>query len=523
MNRVWAAHRRGLLVLAFALLALVSSHARAGDASDAPAAHVASSVMERIIELTVESELEEAKKLLVSLDPKAPQVAFALARVALADGDCDRAAQLASRPDVMRLDGADLVADVSRGCARVTAASWVERIEAHRIEIRFQDEFDRVLTPLIVETVNQGRDSLTRDLGVSWPNPTRIFVVRDLLSLSAVTGLPYEATKTTGTVGVAKWGRVTLLTPRASRHGYGWRDTLVHELTHLAITQKTLDRAPLWLQEGLAKRGEVRWRAPGPFDDRPGADALAVRAIARKLDLPLDKLGPSLAMLPSADAAQAAFAEVTSFVAHFIETQGPKGLTDLLLAFRRGMNSDDALRSVSGMDLKAWDTKWRAHVLGLPSGALPPTSPLAGLVQNGRQIGERMRLSELLLTRGHASPALVQLEQIAGSDVFSDPMLRTLRGRVFESLGRTKDAADQVADPKDIVASYGRWWALRGRLARARGDEGVAAPAFTEAVAGDPFGIEAACESLDPQFFPPNPEGRRLCEEARHWAEPLAD
>ena len=49
-----------------------------------------------------------------------------------------------------------------------------------------------------------------------------------------MTGLPYESAKTTGTVAVAKWGRVTLLSPRASPHGYAWRDTMAHELTHLA-------------------------------------------------------------------------------------------------------------------------------------------------------------------------------------------------------------------------------------------------------------------------------------------------
>src|SRR5262249_48102487 len=144
----------------------------------------------------------------------------------------------------------------------------------------------------------KARDALTRDLGVTWPRPTRITVVRDLLSLSVMTGLPKEAAMTTGTVAVAKWGRVTLLSPRASRHGYAWRDTIAHELTHLAVTRATVDRAPLWLQEGVAKREETRWREAGPFDDRPSADAIVDKGIEMKLDLALDQLGPSIAMLP---------------------------------------------------------------------------------------------------------------------------------------------------------------------------------------------------------------------------------
>ena len=71
---------------------------------------------------------------------------------------------------------------------------------------------------------------------------------------------------------MARWGRVTLLSPRASRHGFPWQDTLAHELVHLALSRATRDFAPLWLQEGVAKRQEQRWRDPRPFDDPKGHD-----------------------------------------------------------------------------------------------------------------------------------------------------------------------------------------------------------------------------------------------------------
>ena len=52
-------------------------------------------------------------------------------------------------------------------------------------------------------------------------------------------------------------------------HGYPWLDTLAHEMTHLALSQGTRDRAPLWLQEGVAKREETRWRDPSPSTTCP--------------------------------------------------------------------------------------------------------------------------------------------------------------------------------------------------------------------------------------------------------------
>ena len=225
----------------------------------------------------------------------------------------------------------------------------------------------------------QARDALTRDLGVDWPRPTRVVVVRDLLSLSAMTGLPYESAQTTGTVAVAKWGRVTLLSPRASHHGYPWRDTIAHELTHLAVTRASRDRAPLWLQEGVAKREEIRWRDPGPFDDRPPPEAVVQRGLELGLGVPLDKLGPSIAMLPSADAAMVAFAEVTSFVRFYADSQADGRRTaaaperrrsaSLFAELRDGKDPDEALLAASGADLKAWDARWRAYLAVAPGRA----------------------------------------------------------------------------------------------------------------------------------------------------------
>jgi len=100
-----------------------------------------------------------------------------------------------------------------------------------------------------------------------------------------------------------------------------------------------------------------------------------------------------------------------------------------------------------------------------------------------------------------------------------DPSLRYLRARVLETLGRVDEAASLVAEPKDVVSSYGPWWAIRGRLARRRGDEGLAGSSFVEAVANDPLDVEPACESLD-EAPPKSPLALPLCDAARARDEP---
>jgi hypothetical protein len=478
-------------------------------------------------------DLDEARRTLAaSGDVDEPHVALERARLAIYELDCDGAAAILARPEVQKLEQGDMLADIARACQRVTAALVTDKDDARAIEIRWQDEHDRALAPLIFDTIAAARDALTRDLGVDWPRPTRVVVVRDLLSLSAMTGLPYKSAQTTGTVAVAKWGRVTLLSPRASRHGYQWRDTVAHELTHLAVTRASRDQAPLWLQEGVAKREEVRWRAPGPFDDRPSPDAVVQRGIELSLELPLDKLGPSIAMLPSADAAMVAFAEVTSFVRFYATTEGDAALPKLLAELKDGKETDEALQAASGADLKTWDARWRAHLAGRPREPLPALFGLGEKadVEKLRDLRDRSRLADLLLARSHAAEAVKELDRIelaaapaapdAWEHALSDPSVRWLRARALEAAGRREEGEPLVADPKQVVTTYGPWWAVRGRYARMRTDEPTGIASFIEAVAADPFDVESACETVDPTAQPPDPAHRPLCDAARAGGQP---
>lgn len=503
-TRTW---RTMLFFVALVALALVSSIGHASSVKSAlPLAQ------ERILRL----DLGEAERILARLPSSHPAVRRELGRLRIYQGRFDDAVRVFADPVVAQGPEGASLADVARGSARATAATRVERDARHRIEVRFQDDADEALFPLIVSTVVRARESLTRDLGVDWPLPTRIVVVRDLLSLSAMTGLPYASAKTTGTVAIAKWGRVTMLSPRASVHGYAWLDTLTHELAHLAVTRASSDRAPLWLQEGIAKRQEVRWRSPGPFDDRPPPDAVVARGRKLGIDYKLNRLGPSLAMLPSADAAMVAFAEVTSFVRFLVETGPPDRLPRLLTALRTAKDVDHALEDVTSKNLAGWDSAWRAAKSGEQSTELESIYGLGSAPPADASTREPMRLAELLERRGHHAAARHELERIHRTDgIDLDPALRALAARVLFADGDADAADARIGLPPDVAASFGPWWAMRGQLDRHAGRGERAELAFIAAVAADPFHVDAACEGA--RDVPRNPTRRVLCESARDW------
>ena len=250
-----------------------------------------------------EIDLARAQKLAAGIDSQTPQFLVERGRMLLYLGDCVGSAAVFSNPAATESkDGAQL-AQYARTCAHATAAGFVVEDKERGIWLRLQDDADRVFAPFVFQVAALARDRIGAELGVDLPRPLRIDMVRDLFSLSAVTGLPLENAETTGTLAVARFGRIIILSPQATRTGYHWEDTLAHELTHLLVTRATRDRAPLWLQEGIAKREETRWREPRPFDPKDWAEDTAARALRHGRQVGIDKLGPSIAMLPTPEAA----------------------------------------------------------------------------------------------------------------------------------------------------------------------------------------------------------------------------
>jgi len=478
-----------------------------------PRAHAALLTLDEATDAITALDVDRARTLLSKLDAKDPEVALQLARLALYEDDCDTAVTELEKAGVEKLKATKDLKPIAAGCARGSGGTLVVNDVTFGVRVRLQDDADLALVPLIGETIHKQLAVLEKDLGVKMPRPVRVNLVRDQATLSVMTGLPYDAARTTGTVGIAKYGRVIMLSPRAIPYGYGFRDTLAHELTHLALSRGTLDRAPLWLQEGVAKREEARWREATPIDGVSSPDVFAAKGLEAGLGRPLDGIGPSVAMLPSAQQAAVVYAEVTSFVRFLAGDRAgetptapsdPTVLPRLVKALATAKDVDAALVEVTGKDLKAWDGIWRPWVMGkkaLPDGAYP--DPKAKR-KDPRPARNAVRLGELLLARKHLAAARKELEPLAGET--KDPwiMAWVARGRL---LGGDPTGAKALLDPFKVMGDSGLFWALRGDALRAIGVTGKeTVQAYLEAIAHAPLSVEAACGWSDvapePTEFP---------------------
>ena len=451
------------------------------------------SPVERVANAITEIDTRRATELLEHTSLDSTALSVERARLAIYLGECDRAQAILSNPSLSESrDGASL-AELAKSCAGATAAGFVIEDPQRGVWLRLQDDADRALAPFLFEVAAQARDTVSKEIGIDLPRPLRIDLVRDLFSLSAVSGLPLKAAETTGTLAVARWGRVIMLSPRAPAQGYPWQDTLAHEITHLLVTRATRDFAPLWLQEGLAKRFEVRWRPVRPFDQPDWADVAARNAALSGRSVGIDKLGPSIAMLPTPEAAGTAFAEVTSFMHFFIEQNGEPALR-LLFADLRGNGAegaDAALHSVTGYGLAEWNSRWQRFLrepVKAPAESGPGAPP-----SHVRDLGRRIRLADLLAGRGQGRQSAAEVEPLlaAASRV---PQVRARAARGLYQAGDDTGAEHALGAVTEIDGVYGPWFALAGRGFKHGGQLSESESAFTLGLSADPLSDEVACE-----------------------------
>ena len=425
-------------------------------------------------------------------------------------GECVQAAAILARPDLAESDAFASLGAVSRGCERSMAGAVVH--EKDGVWLRFQDDADVVLAPLLVEVASKARDVFERDLGVSMPSPLRVEIVRDQMGLSAMTGLPLSAARTTGTIGIAKWGRVVMVSPRGAPQGYAFMDTLAHELTHLALTRGSGDKAPLWLQEGVARLEESKWRAPLPFDDLPPADDVAYFGIKGKIGPDIDKIGPSIALLPSSEQAMITYAKVQSFMKYYGAHAGDDAMKKLLVGFKSAKDPeqiDRVIEDVTGTPLASWSEQWigdlAVRAKELPEDLKPSAAPPKDL----KDVRKRVRLGQLMLGRKHAEAAVVELSK-GHEKLPRQALVRGLYARALVAVGKEPEAKALVEKVDDVPASDPTWWSMRGRLG-----VGDPAEAARTAVSRAPYDPPVACTELEAPSVPADPVLADLCRAAR--------
>jgi tetratricopeptide (TPR) repeat protein len=389
---------------------------------------------------------------------------------------------------------------------------------------------DGVLVPYAREGLEAAYRALHDDLGFEAELPIRIELYRSPSDLAAVSSLTVAEVARTGTIALCKWARLMVTSPRALATGYPWLDTINHELVHYAVSSLTRDRAPVWLQEGLAKFLERRWREPPGGRIPPAMEHMLAKALRSGKLISFEAMHPSMAKLPSAEDATLAFAEVANAVAHLYAQKGPAGLRDAIKRVADGQDAREAVAAAAGVTWPDFERGWKSYMAAQKYKTFPaidiPTTHIrkAGAIASQRKPTEDealsasgkmaapakfLRLGNMLLRRDRPRAAVIEYEKGAkaaasagrggrASDAGAAAWLFPVKlGRTYLVLGEP-DRALKALEPIQPVYPDLPWpHVIAGAAKLAKGAPADAIVELRAALATNPFDPEAHCTLAD--------------------------
>jgi len=225
---------------------------------------------------------------------------------------------------------------------------------------------DEVLVPYLLDALERQRAALLADLGAAPSAKVRVEILESPTELAKLSTLTEAEIRGSGTIALCKYNKLMVVSPKATVTGYDWLDTAAHEFTHFVVTGKTGNAAPIWLQEGIAKWSETRWRGQGGESFSPSSAALVRQALEKNTLVTFEQMHPSMAKLPTQEMAALAYAEVVLAVELLVQRAGPGAIGAVLNRVAAGRPADAAVAETLGMTWPDFQAAWKRHMATRP-------------------------------------------------------------------------------------------------------------------------------------------------------------
>jgi tetratricopeptide (TPR) repeat protein len=222
-----------------------------------------------------------------------------------------------------------------------------ETIETEHYLIRTPPGRDAFVGRYMAKYLEEIHGSLRERFGFAPPGKTLIEVMQDHEKFSGRTvALPFIPT-----VGACTGKMIALASPRTTGKPYNWSRVLVHEMTHVWNLAQSDFNIPHWYTEALAVESE---RSPRP---QPWNKMLQERVPARKL-LNLETINLGFIRPKEADERQLAYCQAQLYAQYMTKRFGPEAQIKLLMAYREGLATPEAITRAFGVSTKDFESKY---------------------------------------------------------------------------------------------------------------------------------------------------------------------
>ncbi len=221
------------------------------------------------------------------------------------------------------------------------------------------DKRDIILIDYALEALEGGYREIGQDLDCFPERKVLVEIYPDSEGFNWASSLSKRDMEVSGAIGICKFNRLMIVSPRCLAFGYRWLDSVVHEYTHFVVNIKSKGKCPLWLHEGIAKFEEKRWisNARGNYLT-PVYSSLLRQALDNKKMITFARMSPSLVKLETGEEVALAFAEVASAVDYIVSVYGIEILPKILEELKSNEKYEEVMAKVLNKNYENFEQDW---------------------------------------------------------------------------------------------------------------------------------------------------------------------
>jgi tetratricopeptide (TPR) repeat protein len=393
------------------------------------------------------------------------------------------------------------------GFIRETAGSVAPlgTVAGEHFTLRLDRERDWVLESQALAVLERARALLGEILGIVPAEPVRVEIFADPDSFQKASSLTVKDIENSGAIGICKFNKIMVLSPRCLAFGYRWLDTLVHEYVHYLLISLTDNKAPIWIHEGTAKYFDTRWKGTPERVLWPSGESFLAAALERDELIPFSAMDPSLVKIEGAERVDLAYAECAAAVEFIISGHGVDGLRRILAGIRERLpgGTADALEAVTGRDYAAFGEAWKEWLRQKGLKRDERARVRRTLLADGGADEERLfdeirsqaarnhvRLGDTLRRGGRLRPALIEYQKALRETPEAVALLNRV-GVTASELGEAALASDSFRRALAAFPDHPATYLNMGDDRRRRGETTGAARLYAEYTEINPFNPEA--------------------------------
>ena len=382
----------------------------------------------------------------------------------------------------------------------------LKRYESPHFVLFVDDKRDGILVPHALDALEKSYEAVGAELGYYPKEKVRVEIAPEATSFNAISTLSLRDIEETGAVGICKFNKLMIISPRVLSFGYRWVDSLSHEYVHYAIVGLTNNQAPIWLHEGMARFYETRWRKAAPPKDAaedyltPANQTLLVHALQKNQFVGFKKMEPSLIYLETPEQVQLAYAEAASAVDFINQSKGRTGMRELLAALN-DQPTPEAIEKIFGAPFDSFESGWKSFLKAKGLKEIPGSRVRRLKVKKDQGEDEeavelkeiqsavarnRTHLADQLLGKGRATAAASEYQRALQASPQSPVILNKL-GRVMIEMNRADEARPLFKQALDVDPDNVSAYVQLGRAYHATKNFKEARGVLEEAIQINPF------------------------------------